>query len=217
MMHQEDMDRTLLSARKAYRFLFEYQTRIKDLAHFISTKYDFKEYFGGYPKFSNASPGETKGSLKNWAWDWLNMYCYEFHFNKKLNENEELKFAIFHFADTGYFDSVDIPTKKDARKLKTNTFSNVKNSRSLLIFVAGKNYWVKDCHEWNNTWSFKDFIDKSFGIQTNEKGGVLVFKQYDLAKFYDESSTLFCMKDFENLCEQNSIPIKIQDSFIKKN
>ena len=36
MMHQEDMDRTLLSARKAYRFLFEYQTRIKDLAHFIS-------------------------------------------------------------------------------------------------------------------------------------------------------------------------------------
>ena len=137
--------------------------------------------------------------------------------NKKLNETEELKFAIFHFADTGYFDSVDIPTKKDARKLKTNTFSNVKNSRSLLIFVAGKNYWAKDCHEWNNTWSFKDFIDKSFGIQTNEKGDVLVFKQYDLAKFYDESSTLFCMKDFENLCEQNSIPIKIQDSFIKKN
>ena len=42
MMHQEDMDRTLLSARKAYRFLFEYQTRIKDLAHFISTKYDFR-------------------------------------------------------------------------------------------------------------------------------------------------------------------------------
>lgn len=214
-----NMTETLLSARKAYRFLFEYQTKIKDLVYFIGTKFGL-DYFGGYAKFSDPSPKNSKGYLDNWAWDWLNMYCYEFHFYSKLENNDEIRLSIFHIADTGYFDSTEEPKYHDDKKLQINTFKSIEGSQSKLIFVASINMWLKDCQECkgiDGKWSFKALNEKPFSIEQSDKGGTLLHKQYDLAKFYDESSTLSCMRDFENLCKQNSIPLKIQDIFIKRN
>ena len=73
---------TLQEARKAYRFLYDYQKRILDLVSYIGGKYGFR-YRGGYSKFSNSSPRDGKGNLGNWAWDWLNLYFYEFNFEPK--------------------------------------------------------------------------------------------------------------------------------------
>lgn len=60
--------------------------------------------------------------------------------------------------------------------------------------------------------SFRFF---KLGTHPNDKNGVLVFKQYDLEQFYNETNTLNCMQDFEKLCKQFDVPIKIQDKFTK--
>ena len=78
-MQVNDIDKITLEARKAYRFLFEYQAHILDLMKFIQSSYGLK-YIGGYSMFSNSTPQRGKGNLDNWSWDWLNMYFYQFAF-----------------------------------------------------------------------------------------------------------------------------------------
>src|SRR5206468_2434303 len=60
-------------------------------------------YKGGYPYFSDCAPREGKGSLDDWAWDWLNLMFYEFHFQRETAKEQWLNLSIWLFSDTGYF------------------------------------------------------------------------------------------------------------------
>jgi hypothetical protein len=84
-------------------------------------------YVGGWSKFSASSPRGGRGSLDNWAWDWLNLYLYEFHFEK-----DNIMFSIVFQADTGKWDSgVDY--------LEVDKYEKANNVKSKLIFVFSNN------------------------------------------------------------------------------
>lgn len=203
-----DIEKTLLEARKAYRFLYEYQRRILDLADFISKKYDYT-YQGGYSKFSHVTPRDGKGNLKSWAWDWLNMYYYEFHFDTKKVSDDDIYFSIFVINDTGFFQAKEKNGKAD--KKYTNTFENVEFSESKLVFVAGKNQWTNGKDVAKNNWSANEFVLEETGIYKENDNQLMLFKSYSLEKFTDEESTLRCIEDFQKYCKQNGIEFEIRE------
>lgn len=204
---QMEIKKTLLEARKAYRFLYEYQRRILDLVDFISKKYDYT-YQGGYSKFSNVTPRDGKGNLKSWAWDWLNMYYYEFHFNTRKVGNDEIHFSIFVLNDTGFFKAKEKNEKTD--KPYTYTFENVEFSESKLIFVVGKNQWIGKGFA-KDDWGTSEFVLEETGIYQEDENQLMLFKSYSLEKFTDEESALRCIGDFQKYCSENKIQLDIRE------
>lgn len=200
-MHQK-ISSTLLEVRKAYRLLYNYQDRVLDLVSFIGGKYGFR-YSGGYSKFSHVTPRNGKGNLTNWAWDWLNLYFYEFNFEPKVNMklDTSIYFSVFIVNDTGYFDARDGNDDRKTSRVDTSSFKSVEESKSELIFVAGKNLW----DGWEVNWDGPEFISKNQGKKHTADGGIMVFKHYSLERFENEDGTMNCLRDFERLCAEKGI------------
>lgn len=199
---QQKISSTLLEVRKAYRLLYNYQDRLLDLVSYIGGKYGFS-YKGGYSKFSDVAPRNGGGHLDNWAWDWLNLYFYQFDFKPKAGEKLEptIHFSVFVVNDTGYFDARDADDERKTSKLDTTTFNSVEESKSKLIFVAGKDLgvvWGVDCDN-------PEFISQPSGEKTADDGGIMVFKHYSLERFENEEDAISCLKDFERLCNKKGI------------
>ncbi|WP_017496808.1 hypothetical protein [Flavobacterium sp. WG21] len=192
---------TLLEVRKAYRLLFEYQTRILDLVDFIGSSYGYS-YNGGYSKFSNGSPNNGTGKLTQWAWDWLSMYFYEFNFGRK----DEKTFAVFIVNDTGFFQT---RKKGNVFKTKVSSFDAVENSKTKLIFVVGKNIW----NGWGKDWDDDHFIlDKEGHKKTEDK--IMLFKSYPLEDFFDEDNAIENLRDFENYCKSLEVDFKYKEKAV---
>ncbi len=198
----QNIKNTLLEARKAYRFLYDYQKRVLDLISYIGGKYGFK-YRGGYSKFSNSAPREGKGNLGNWAWDWLNLYFYEFNFEPRIANKDIIYFSVFILNDSGFFDARN---EKDVDKLNTSSFKSVEDSASKLIFVAGKNLWSG----WGVDWDEPEFLTKPFGNKIDNENNFMVFKHYSLENFENEEKAMTCIKDFEQYCANYNIDFQIK-------
>lgn len=197
----QEIKESLIEVRKAYRLIFDFQSRILDLISFIKGKMNF-EYSGGFVKYSNQSPKNGSGGLKQWSWDWLNFYFYEFHFKKKIINSDEINFSIFLLCDTGYFES-----RKDntISKLEINKYKSPQDSSTKLIFVVGKNTWSFFSESnWNNL----DFTLKEFDVKENDNG-IMIFKSYNLENFADESSANNVLKEFIDFSNSHSIPLEI--------
>ena len=78
---------------------------------------------------------KEKGSLENWAWDWLNMYFYEFKFKTKDLQSYQLNFSVILQSDTGYYDS------EADDQLAIDKFESAEKSETKLILLVGKNCW----------------------------------------------------------------------------
>ncbi|MBW1619534.1 MULTISPECIES: hypothetical protein [Empedobacter] len=201
-MENNNLNQSLIEVRKAYRILFDYQSRILDLISYISGKTQFN-YNGGYSKFSNTGPRDGKGKLNFWAWDWLNFYYYEFHFNRIEIGKDEYIFSIFHLADDGFFDAHN--KKGNCNKIDLNDFTDEEESRSKLIFVLGKNKWYDWGFNWNST---KFTLSESDFIKDNENQAIL-FKSYNLNRFDTEENTINVIEDFKKFCEGNEMVFNI--------
>ena len=199
----QDLNKITLEARKAYRFLFQYQQRILDLMSFIGGSFNLK-YAGGFSKFSNATPRDGRGKLENWAWDWLNMYFYEFHFQY----NDNVKFSAFIVNDTGYYDSEC--AEESRKRLDVEDFEKVERSNTTLIFVAAKDMWGSP-KEWGN-WQSQEFLNTEHLVAKQEGGtGVMISKIYSLNSFATEQDAIDSLKDFSSYCCRYDIPIKYQE------
>ncbi len=197
----ENNNSTLLEVRKAYRLLFEYQTRILDLIGFIGGSFGY-DYNGGYSKFSNGSPNNGRGKLSQWAWDWLSMYFYEFNFGKK----NKITFALFLVNDTGFFQKAKV---NKISRTKVSAFDAVENSKTKLIFVVGKNTW----DGWGVNWDDNSFILDKEGQKISDDE-VMLFKSYLLDDFFDEENTIENLKDFENYCEIYGVNFKYKEKTV---
>lgn len=198
----QNPNNTLQEVRKAYRLLFEYQTRILDLIGFIGGSFNY-DYNGGYSKFSNSGPKNGQGRLDQWAWDWLNMYFYEFNFNKTKGK---ISFAVFLVNDTGYFQK-----NKETKisKTKVSAFDTVENSKTKLIFVVGKNTW----DGWGVNWDDDNFILENEGQKISEDK-IMLFKSYLLDDFFDEENAIENLKDFENYCNKYRVDFKYKEKTV---
>ena len=198
----QDVNKIALEARKAYRFLFRYQRRILDLMDFIGRALNL-EYKGGFPKFSNTTPRDGHGKLDKWAWDWLNMYFYEFHFHL----NDKVKFSAFIVNDTGYYDS-DY-ANNESKRLDIDTFETAEKSSTKLIFVAAKNMWGSP-EEWGK-WQSQKFLNTEQLEAKQGDTGIIISKIYSLNSFATEHDAINSLKDFSKYCGQYDIPIEYQE------
>lgn len=202
---ENSMEKSLIEVRKAYRLLFDYQSRILDLMSFIEGKIDFN-FNGGWPTFTNTTPRAGGGSLDKWAWDWLNMYYYQFYFGEKKIEEKVIRFSIAHMADSGFFENHNQHTDK----INLKKYKNVEESSSKLIFVIGSDMW-----NWGDNWNDEVFTTEPQGDKKDENGGQLIFKSYGLEKFASEESAIATLKDFEKHVKLFNIPFTIKERKIQ--
>lgn len=201
----ESSNNTLLEVRKSYRLLFQYQTRILDLIGFIGDSFECK-YEGGYPRFSNSAPNKGQGKLNNWAWDWLNMYYYEFNFTRK---SAKINFSVFLLNDTGFYETKEKNKEKKVNEKKISAFESVDDSKSKLIFVASK----KNKKDWSKIWSNTSFTLDETGHK-DEGEDIMIFKSYSLEDFFDEGSAIEKLKDFENYCKKFDLIFKYKEKTV---
>lgn len=201
-MENNNLNQSLIEVRKAYRILFDYQSRILDLISYISGKTQFS-YNGGYTKFSNSGPREGKGRLNLWAWDWLNFYFYEFHFGRIKIENDDYIFSIFHLADDGFFDAHN--KNGNCNKLDLNDFTSEEESNTKLIFVLGKNKW----NDWGYNWNTPEFTINETGKLADNDNSFMIFKSYNLNRFDSEEKVLDVLNNFKFYCESNNMKFEI--------
>lgn len=198
-MNKVEFSQSLIEVRKAYRLLYLYQSRVLNLMKFIEQSFDMK-YNGGWSWFSDNTPREGKGTLDNSAWDWLNMYFYEFNFQLGQRTDSETSFAILLLSDTGIYDT------DSEEYLNVSTFNAPEKSSTRLVFIAGKNTW------WNKP-PFKEDFDERIPIYTSSPvpycksigDDVMLAKSYPLEDFLNQESTLVQLRDWAEFCKKNGV------------
>jgi hypothetical protein len=198
ILTKSQLENALCDVRKAFRLLYHYQRRVLDLVKFIGDNLEFN-YKGGNSIFSNTCPRNGGGRLENWAWDWINMYYYEFHFGSKVIAKNNITFSIFIQSDTGFFDI------ENTNRLAVESFSSVECAKTRLIFVIGKNVW-----DISPTYPNSKIFNSQNIISSKElpNGGLMLIKAYNLSEFIDEESTRLNIKDFISFCEERHIFLK---------
>ncbi|WP_143961334.1 hypothetical protein [Litoribacter populi] len=195
---KEDLETIFLDVRKAYRLLFAYQSRVLDIIKFIGNELNFT-YQGGHPKYSDLTPRSGKGTLENWAWDWLNIYCYGFNFKDKIiSENETFRFSAILVSDTGFYDFETNPNHQNKKKLIN--YNEPNDSETKLILVYGKNGWVDDIKGFE-----KIYKKGARPIVEVFEYGILVAKSYPLSSFADADCALDQINDFVTYCIINGL------------
>jgi hypothetical protein len=186
-----NFDEMLVNIRSSFRLLYVFNRRILDLMKYISNKLSFP-YIGGWAKYSHTSPGYGKGSLDNWAWDWLNLYFYEFHFMKN-----DIRFSILLQCDTGSWDT-------EVGPLDIDKYGKVSTSKSKLVFViSDSDYWDMEAFFDGDYW--KSDSDNEFIISGDKKGEKMLCKSFDINEFQNEEMTKESLNKFLNYVKSNGI------------
>jgi hypothetical protein len=189
MIDMEKFDKMILNVRDSFRLLYQFNRRILDLMRYIEKKYNIP-YKGGRPHFSDPSPRGGKGKLDNWAWDWLNLYFYEFFFEKK-----KIKLSILLQSDTGMWDA-------DVEPLDVDKFENTENAKTKLIFVFSNcDYW--DMEKVFENENFKGNYIETFEIKKNKK--TIYSMIFNINEFKDKSSTDKSLHKFIQYLKKNEI------------
>ena len=201
-----ELKNSLIEVRKAYRLLYDYQKKVLDLIQFIGTEFG-RSYNGGYSKYCNVTPRNGKGYLSNWAWDWLNMYYYEFNFH---NEKEKDYFSVLLISDTGFYEA-KVEEGNFNNKLDISKYKNAENSSTKLSLVYGDKIWECKGFLQNNCWEDPEFILKNQGVYKKENNsGKMIFKSYNLEQFLDKESSIQILRDFSSFCFENGIDFKLK-------
>ena len=197
----DDFENMLLNVRNSFRLLYFFNRRVLDLMKYIGKKFSIP-YAGGYSKFSASSPKDGKGDLDCWAWDWMNLYFYEFHFFK-----EKIRFSILLQSDTGKWDA-------DVDHLDVQKFESALKSKTKLIFVFSNN----DC--WNfdqvtENENLKSEYTETFEIsENNESMYCMVF---NINEFKNKALTDNSLRKFITYLNKNKIyDINIVDDNFQK-
>jgi len=204
-----ELKNSLVEVRKAYRLLYDYQKKVLDLVQFIGTEFG-RSYNGGYSKYCNVTPRNGKGYLSNWAWDWLNMYYYEFSFHNK--ENKDF-FSVVLISDTGYYEAKD-EDENFNDKLEINKYKDVENSSTKLSLVYGDKIWECDGFLKNDCWEDPKFILGNQGVYAKENNlSKMIFKSYNLEEFSNKESAIRILRDFSSFCIDNGINLKLKRDY----
>jgi hypothetical protein len=176
------IDSALLDVRKAYRLLHDYQRMVLDAVTYLGNQLGLT-YAGGWPKFSAATPRRGGGKLDNWAWDWLNMMEYDFHFTRDLAGGKTLSLSMLLISDTGYFCS----HQKSPQQTETADFLPPEESQTKIGFVISATDWKPEFME--DREAMKIFIETGGELPDAFRWKGIVTRCYDLARLMSEEST----------------------------
>ncbi|RZK40435.1 MAG: hypothetical protein EOO61_06470 [Hymenobacter sp.] len=197
---KNELQQVLPEVRTAYRLLYFYQNRVLGMVQYIADTLGWR-FAGGWSKFSNASPRDGKGTLENWAWDWLNMYHYEFHFGERTVAGQWLAVSVFLQSDTGFYD------QPGADKEAPVTFAPVAVSATRLQFLIGRNLWhsdVADEFTKTNPQTCDDYVQ--IHGERDGQAGLLIVKSFPLEELADEVSIRARLWELVSYCQANGIP-----------
>jgi hypothetical protein len=152
------------------------------------------EFVGGKSLFTADTPKAWKGKLENWAWDYFNLYFYEF----KFGGNNNTWLSVILQSDTGLWDIIDnnedywdiIEEKQD----KIDLFNSPEDSKTRLFFVTGNGKWSEN--------KIQILLDKNPNKNIKnedvlEKGnGKIWYKIFEINKFIDEETRLKTFNEF---------------------
>ena len=199
-----EFKKALTDVRKAYRLLYHYQRRVMDTVQFISDQTVFS-FHGGWSWFSNPMPKNKSVKLAHWAWDWLNMYFYDFHLGERVVDGVTYSLSVILQSDTGFFDS-QINDKRNVE-----AFAPVEESETRMILCLGVNHWdptsllnEKAIHR-GETMFYKEY---------NEKGSMMA-KAYNLTAFMNEESILSTLEDFKTYCRDMGVIELFKETSLK--
>ncbi|RPD44132.1 hypothetical protein DNI29_22310 [Hymenobacter sediminis] len=197
---KEQLQRTLVDVRAAYRLLYYYQDRVLGTVQYIVDRLGLS-YAGGWSSFSNVAPRNGKGSLDNWAWDWLNMYHYEFHLGSREIDGHRIAVSVILQSDTGFYDQ---PT---AEPTNPATFASVEASVTRLQFMIGRDLWhpaVAAEYAKTRSKACDDYV--ILEGQMDGKSGTLIVKSFLLEEFVDEITIRERLIEVTNYCNTHGIP-----------
>ena len=197
-----EIELALIDVRKAYRLLHDYQRAAMDAAKYIGAQLGFS-YAGGWPRFSDCSPREGKGSLDNWAWDWLNLVFYEFYFEKEIGGNEFLCLSILSFGDTGYFIS-DSPA---ADRTDVATFAEAENSGTKVGFLLYRT-WNEEFNRFYDDKNVRRFLGNHGTVPEDLKETEILGKCCDFSRLADELSTEEVINELVRHAQSNGFPLE---------
>lgn len=194
---KSELESVFLDVRKAYRLLYYYQRRVLDTVKFIADTLA-RNVASGYSLFSNNAPRNgARINMDCWAWDWLNMFHYEFFFTEEERNGSTILFAVAVQSDTGYYDAQD-----PINRTNVEQFASPELSQTRLLIYAGKNTWKPG--------DFDSFY-KSNGKTEYEKkqldeNKVFLAMSFPLSDFIDEANILAHLQKFFTYCSRNGIP-----------
>lgn len=196
---KEELQRVLPEVRAAYRLLYFYQDRVLGTVQYIADTLGWR-FAGGWSKFSNVSPRDGKGSLESWAWDWLNMYHYEFHLGERMVAGQWIAISVFLQSDTGFYD------QPGADEVAPATFAPVAISATRLQFLIGRNLWHSDVaaeFAETKTSACRDYV-RIHG-EREGRAGLLIVKSFPLEELADEAAIRARVLELVSYCQANGI------------
>jgi hypothetical protein len=156
---------------------------------YIGKKFNIP-YVGGWSKFSASSPKDGKGHLDNWAWDWINLYFYEFNFAKA-----KLTFSVLLQSDTGMWDS-------GVEHLDIEKFEKTSKSKTKLIFVFSNNdYW--DMEKVLENKNLEGKYIETFEISQDKKSNYCMI--FNINEFKNKKTTDNSLNKFIKYLNKNNI------------
>jgi hypothetical protein len=188
-----NLNETLVEVRKAFRLLNLFSKRILSLMEYIGEALEV-EYVGGRTVFSADTPKRMKGSLDIWAWDYYNLYFYEFYFS-----NNKSWISILLQSDTGLWDILDDNNdyydELEKKAEDISKFNSPEKSQTRLLFVTG----TKERDENDITLlcekNLNRDVDEEIVIDLNRRNK-LYCKIFTLDNFIDEETTIITLEKY---------------------
>jgi hypothetical protein len=199
---KKEIEQALLDVRKAYRLLHDYQRAALDAARYIGAQLGLT-YNGGYSNFSDCAPRNGKGQLTCWAWDWLNLVFYDFHFSKKFGE-KDFNLSIWLFSDTGYFVSDNpSPVQTDV-----NSFAPVEHSGTKVGFIMYR-AWKDELDQFRyDKEAVHRFLENHGELpRAHNEAGVFAMC-CDFSRLSDEVSTDEVIAELVKLAKSHGFPLE---------
>lgn len=200
------VEQALLDVRKGYRLIHDYQRMALDAVDEIGKQLGMT-YAGGYPKFSDASPREGKGGLNYWAWDWLNMVLYDFHFTRSLPERNLLRMSILLISDTGYFDSGQEPRSEP----NGDDFIAAEKSKTEIGFIISAKNWPHPSFMDNNA-GMKAFIESGGALPAEMSKQGVIGKCCAFSRLATEEDTHALVEELIFYANRFGIPLNRPES-----
>ena len=167
----EQIDEVLLSVRKAYRLLYDYQQWVLDAIKFIGSQLDIDFFHYGHSLWCDRL--KTSVTLDQSSWAWLPMTWCEFEFVKELANGERFSLSFLVLNDTGLIEN------EAAVWDKTNTFAPAKESSTKFAFVFRPTDWKQIAFTEERETMIAFFKDGLLPHQLNAAG--IYGKCYDLS------------------------------------
>ncbi len=196
------IDEALLDVRKAYRLLHDYQRMALDAVGYIGKQLGLT-YSGGWPQFSDPAPRPGKGGLDFWAWDWLNMMFYEFHFTGDLKDGDVMHLSVLLISDSGYFCS----EHEEVEATEVSDFLVPERSTTAIGFVLSRENWP-DTGYLHSKSAMREFIETGGSLPAEVTAQGAIGKCCNFSRIASEEDTDVLLDELVLVANAKRIPIE---------